>query len=299
MSIAEQPVSSAQSLAEAARQDRRGTRWSRIRKRINWLGLFGILVVLFFVMIAACAPVLTDKDPKRQNLRVVLQSPSREYPFGTDQLGRDVYSRMLYGARITLTIALVAATAGMVIGVVIGLNAGYFGGYLDAFLMRSVDVLLAFPGILLALTLVTILGFGIDKITIAIAVVSIPAFARLARSSTLSIKSMEYVVAAQASGASNTRLLWRHLFPNMMATVVTLWALRLGTSILTASGLGFLGLGVQPPTPEWGAMLSEARVYMQIASHLVTIPGLAITLVVLGFALAGDYLRDLMDPRTR
>lgn len=273
--------------------------WSRVFRQTSITGLAGVLITAVMVTAALAAPLLTSADPTLQDLAHVLEEPSAAYPLGTDDLGRDVFSRLLFGGRVTLTIAVVAATSGLFVGVVCGLTAGYFGGRWDTLVMRTMDVILAFPGILLALTFVSILGFGIWNIIVAIGFVSIPVFARMARATTLSVQSMEYISAARTIGASDGRVLAHHLLPNILAPVVTLWTLRLGTSILTASGLGFLGLGVQPPTPEWGTMLSNSRSYMQLAPHLVVLPGMAITLVVLGFALVGDWLRDVMDPRTR
>jgi peptide/nickel transport system permease protein len=273
--------------------------WRRLFGQASIAGLSGLVVVLIFGLGALAAPMLTSSDPTVQDLAHVLEEPSTAYPLGTDDLGRDVLSRLLHGGRVTLTIALVAATSGFIAGLCFGLTAGYFGGRWDTLVMRTMDVILAFPGILLALTFVSILGFGIGNIIAAIGVVSIPVFARMARATTLSVQSMEYISAAKTIGAPHSRVLLRHLLPNILAPIVTLWTLRLGTSILTASGLGFLGLGVQPPTPEWGTMLSNARSYMQLAPHLVVLPGMAITLAVLGFALMGDWLRDVMDPRTR
>ena len=284
--------------SRATAEPRRGF-WGRAFRRTSLTGLAGLVVVLVFGLGALAAPLLTSADPTIQDLAHVLEEPGSAYPLGTDDLGRDVLSRLLYGGRVTLTIALLAATSGLIAGVSFGLTAGYYGGRWDTLVMRAMDVILAFPGILLALTFVSILGFGVGNIIAAIGFVSVPIFARMARATTLSVQSLEFISAARAIGAPDGRVLAGHLLPNIVAPLVTLWTLRLGTSILTASGLGFLGLGVQPPTPEWGTMLSNARSYMQLAPHLVVLPGMAITLVVLGFALMGDWLRDVMDPRTR
>jgi peptide/nickel transport system permease protein len=214
-------------------------------------------------------------------------------------LGRDLLSRILYGARVSLQIQIVAVVLALIVGVLLGSLSGYLGGYVDSLIMRCMDILLAFPGIFLALGIIAALGPGLVNLMFAAGISSIPQFARIVRASILSLKEREFVEAALALGSGSSRIMFRHLLPNCLAPIIVQSTLRMATVLLTASGLSFLGLGVQPPTPEWGAMLSNSRSYLIVAPHVATIPGVAIMVVVVGFNLFGDGLRDTLDPRLR
>jgi len=271
--------------------------WRRLRR--NRAAMAGAGIVAVFVLLALLAPVLVPFSPVQGDFGDRLQAPSRTHWLGTDELGRDVLSRIIFGARVSLQIQVVAVMLALVVGVTLGAVGGYLGGRMDNLIMRCMDVLLAFPSIFLALGIIAALGTGLVNLMIAAGISSIPAFARIVRGSVLSLKEREFVEAARALGGGGARILLRHLLPNCLAPVIVQATLRMATVLLTASGLSFLGLGVQPPTPEWGAMLSNARSYLIVAPHVATIPGLAIMVVVFGFNLFGDGLRDTLDPRLR
>jgi len=271
--------------------------WRRLRR--NRAAVAGAGIVLVFVLLAILAPVLVPYNPVQGNLNDRLQSFSGIHWLGTDELGRDLLSRILYGARVSLQIQIVAVVLALIIGVLLGSLSGYLGGYVDSLIMRCMDILLAFPGIFLALGIIAALGPGLLNLMFAAGISSIPQFARIVRASILSLKEREFVEAALALGSGSNRVMFRHLLPNCLAPIIVQSTLRMATVLLTASGLSFLGLGVQPPTPEWGAMLSNARSYLIVAPHVATIPGLAIMVVVVGFNLFGDGLRDTLDPRLR
>ncbi|GEK90780.1 ABC transporter permease [Alkalibacterium kapii] len=222
-----------------------------------------------------------------------------EHWFGTDHHGRDIFSRIIHGMSITLRVGFSSVLMGMTIGVSLGIVAGYYGKWVDTIIMRLMDVLLAFPGILLALAIVSVLGGSINNVIISVGIFSIPVFARISRGSTLEIRELEYIEAVKALGASDFRIIGKHILPNILAPIIVQATLNIATSVLTASGLSFLGMGAQPPTPEWGAMLSDGRNYMWDAPHVATIPGLAIVVVVLSFNIFGDGLRDALDPKTK
>ncbi|MFT5090297.1 MAG: peptide/nickel transport system permease protein [Candidatus Latescibacterota bacterium] len=270
--------------------------WKRLRKQR--LALIGGSVLLLLVLVALLAPLLAPHDPLAQDLYNRLQPPSLEHPMGTDDFGRDILSRIIFGARISLRIGLVAITAALAVGTVLGLWAGYWGGAIDTVIMRLMDLLLAFPSILLAIAVVAVTGPGIDNAIMAVSVVLIPQFARLVRSSVLSVREMAYVEAARALGAGQARILFVSVLPNCMAPIIVQTTLSLGTAILDAAGLSFLGLGAQPPMPEWGAMLAGGRELLLEAPWVMTFPGLAIFAVVLALNLFGDGLRDALDPKT-
>lgn len=265
----------------------------------NPSAMTGIIVVGLLLLAAAFAPLLTPFDPIKQNLREVLQAPSSLHPLGTDQLGRDILARILYGARLTLFIGVVAVGVGMAVGVPLGVVSGFYRGTVDMVIQRVIDLMLSFTTFLLALTLVALLGVGLTNVIVAVGVSTIPRFARLVRSSVLSIREVTYIEASRALGLPNRRILWLHVLPNALAPVIVQATLSMGSTILTAAGLGFLGLGVQPPTPEWGAMLGEGRNYIFSQPNVTTFPGLAIFLAVVGFNLLGDGLRDALDPKLR
>ncbi|GAA0196132.1 nickel transporter permease [Haladaptatus pallidirubidus] len=263
----------------------------------NRLNLIGLALVLLVVSSALLAPWIAPYEPNEQDLLNRLDSPSSEHIMGTDQLGRDMFSRLLYGAQISLRVALVVVAITLMIGTFVGVVAGYAGGWVDEALMRFVDILLAFPGILLALVIAGILGPSLTNIMIALAVVGWTQYARIIRGSVLSIKEKEFIKAARLMDVSKPRIIWRHVLPNVITPVVVLATMDMAYVILGTAGLSFLGLGAQPPTPEWGAMLSQGRNHIQTAWWVVNFPGLVIMITVLGFNLLGDGLRDVLDPR--
>jgi len=256
------------------------------------------LFVLLLVALAIAAPWIVPYDAENFfDYDSLNAPPSSKHWFGVDPLGRDILSRLLMGARISLTAGFVSVAVGAVVGTALGLVAGYREGWWDRIIMRLCDVLFAFPGILLAIGIVAILGGGMFNVIIAVAIFSIPTFARLVRGNTLSLKHLTYVEAARSVGASDWTIVLRHIFPGTVAAVVVYFSLRIGTSIITAASLSFIGLGAQPPTPEWGAMLNEARSDMMTSPHVAIFPSLAIFFTVLAFNLLGDGLRDALDPK--
>src|SRR5712691_1564135 len=269
--------------------------WRRFRR--HRAAMSGFLVLGTMLGLVLTASVWTRHDPTRQQLSQVLQPMSAQHLLGTDHLGRDMGARLLYGGRLSLLIGGVAVSIGLVIGVPLGAISGFQGGLTDLLIQRLADVLLSFPGFLLALSLVSMLGVGLQNVIIAVGLSAIPSFIRLVRGSVLSLREQVFVEAARALGQRPGIILWRHVLPNAMAPIIVQATLNLGSSILVAAGLGFLGLGVQPPTAEWGTMLGEGRQYIFRAPLLTLLPGLAIFLAVLGFNLLGDGLRDALDPR--
>ncbi len=259
-----------------------------------WLGM-GLVLVM--VLLALLAPWIADRAPERQDLRQRLRPPSAEQPLGTDEFGRSVLSRVLYGARVSLLTGLIPVLLAATVGTLIGLSAGFLGGRTDAVLMRSMDVLLAFPSLLLALAVVGTLGPGLFNAVIAIAIVDLPSYARIVRSVVLGVREEEYLQAARALGAGRARLMFRHVLPNAVAPVMVQATLGVGFAIMAVAGLSFLGLGVQPPVSDWGEMLSRGRRFLPDAYWLMLFPGLAVSLTVLGFNLLGDGLRDAFDPK--
>ncbi len=274
-----------------------GDAWARLLK--NRAAVLGGIIVLLLLASGVLAPWIAPYDPNRQNLRASLEPPSLEHFFGTDVHGRDIFSRILFGAAISLRIGFLGSLLGGTIGVVLGLVSGFYGSRLDMLIMRLVDILLAFPGLLLAIAIIAAIGPGLENVIIAVGIFSVPTFTRVVRGSVLSVKQQDFIMAAHTVGATDSRIMRHHLFPNILAPVLVLLTMRIATAILTAASLSFLGLGAQPPTPEWGAMLSDGREYMVLAPHVATFPGLAILLAVLGFNLFGDGLRDALDPRLR
>jgi peptide/nickel transport system permease protein len=269
--------------------------WQRFRRHRTAMAGLVLLVGLF--VLALAAPLLTSHNPERQSLSEALRPLSRAHPLGTDHLGRDMLARLLYGGRLSLLIGFLAVGLGVVIGVPLGAVSGFQGGLTDLVIQRFADILLSFPGFLLALSLVAILGVGLQNVIISVGISAVPSFIRLVRGSVLSIREQVYVQAAQSIGQRRAVIIFRHVLPNAMAPVIVQATLSLGFAILVAAGLGFLGLGVQSPTPEWGTMLGEGRQYIFRAPGLTTYPGLVIFLAVLGFNLFGDGLRDALDPR--
>ncbi len=261
--------------------------------------MVGLLILLGFAVLAMAAPLLTPYDPIRQDLSQTLVPPSLAHPLGIDFLGRDILARILFGTRLSLVIGFLAVAIGLAVGVPLGAISGYYGRWADMIIQRIADILLSFPGFLLALSLVAALGVGLQNVIISVGIGAIPSFIRIVRGSVLSIREQTYVEAARAIGARDAVIIFRHVLLNALAPVIVQATLNLGTAILVAAGLGFLGLGVQPPTSEWGAMLGEGRQYIFSAPYMATFPGLAIFLAVLGFNLLGDGLRDALDPRLR
>ena len=265
----------------------------------NKLAILGMVIMILFLLTALFAPLLAPYDPIDQTLRDRRQPPSREHLLGTDDLGRDILSRVIFGTRKSLQVGVLSVSLAILAGAFIGAMTGYLGGWFDTLLMRLMDILMAFPSLLLAIAIVTILGPGLLNMLYAIAIVSIPVYARIVRASVLSVKSEDYILAAHALGTRGSRVLLRHVLPNCLTPLIVQGTLGIGTAILDAAGLSFLGLGAQPPTPEWGAMLGQGRYAVFSAPHIVIFPGVAIMLTVLGFNLLGDGLRDALDPRLR
>ncbi len=263
------------------------------------VSVLGAIVLLFFLLVALFGPMFCTQDPLAQDLVHKYQQPSSEHWFGTDNLGRDTFTRMVYGARVSLSISFAGVMSGCLVGVLLGVCAGFFGGWVDTLVSRLIDILLAFPSLLLAITVVAILGSGTENTAIAIAIFSIPSIARMVRGIVMSNKDAEYIQACRVMGASNARMIFTHIIPNAISQIIVNITLNLGTAILTASSLSFLGLGVQPPAPEWGAMLSTGRDVIRAYPLAVLIPGIAITLVVMSFSLVGDGLRDALDPKLK
>ena len=260
--------------------------------------VLGLIIIAVVVVATLLAPWLARHDPIQTNFSNRFAPMSKSHPMGTDNLGRDVFARLLHGARLSLGMA-VSATVGItLVGVILGLVAGMYGRFAETIIMRSVDVLLALPTLILALVVVGLLGQGLRNLIITIIVVQWPRYARLVRGMTLKVREQEFVEAARAVGASRPRIMFRHVAPNLLGPTVVFSTIDMGSTLLAVSGLSFLGFGVGPPTPEWGAMLAEARSFLDKAPMLLVWPGLAITLMVLAFNLAGDGLRDLLDPRT-
>ena len=261
--------------------------------------LVGSAIVIFFVIMAIVGPFIAPQGINEQNLSIRLQPPSAEFWFGTDDLGRDIFSRILHGARISLTVGLSAVLISAVIGSFLGIIAGYYGRWVDTVISRFFDIMLAFPSILLAIAVVSILGPSLRNALIAIAIINVPNFGRLIRSRVLSIKEEEYIHAAKAIGMRNSRILWKHILPNSMTPVIVQGTLAIATAIIEAAALGFLGLGAEAPQPEWGKMLADARMFLLNAPWAMIFPGLAIMLTVIGFNLMGDGLRDALDPKMK
>ena len=270
--------------------------WRKFRKQ-RVAVIAGLFIVLL-VALALVAPWIVPYDAENYFDYDSLNAlPSAQHWFGVDPLGRDIFSRVLMGSRVSLTAGFVSVAAGAIVGTAMGLVAGYYEGWWDRLIMRLCDVLFAFPGILLAIGIVAILGGGMVNVIIAVAIFSIPTFARLVRGNTLALKHLTFIEAARSIGASDWTIVMRHIFPGTIAAVVVYFSLRIGTSIITAASLSFIGMGAQPPTPEWGAMLNEARADMMTSPHVALFPSLAIFLTVLAFNLLGDGLRDALDPK--
>lgn len=271
--------------------------WRGFKK--SKVAVVGALIVLFFILLAIVGPFLAKEGINEQVMTDRLQPPSAEYWLGTDDFGRDILSRLVHGARISLWVGFFSVIGSVIVGSVLGIVAGYYGRWVDVVISRLFDIMLAFPSILLAIAIVAVLGPSLQNALIAIAIINVPNFGRLIRSRVLSIKEDEYITAAKGIGMKDARILFSHILPNSMAPVIVQGTLAIATAILEAAALGFLGLGAQAPAPEWGKMLADSKNYMQSAPWTMIFPGIAIMLTVLGFNLMGDGLRDAMDPRMK
>ncbi len=306
--IAKKPEGSSlpdQQTAGALRLERKPrSPWRDVRDRLfkNKLAIAGMVIIGIVMLIAVFAPLLAAQDPNEAGIFKVFpreskQPPSWEHLMGTDDLGRDLLSLILYGSRISIRVGVFAVGFAIIIGATIGAISGFIGGIVDSIIMRIMDIMLAFPTILLALVIVAVIGPGLFNAMLAVGIVSIPSYARIARSTVISEKNNDYVLAARASGVRSNRILWRHVFPNTLSPIIVAASLGIATAILDAAGLGFLGLGAQPPTPEWGLLLSRNKSHIFTSPWMVLFPGLSIMFLVLGFNLLGDGLRDALDPK--
>jgi peptide/nickel transport system permease protein len=269
------------------------------RLRRHRLGMFGVTIVVLLVFTAIFGPYLAPYDPNEIDFAVRFSGPTLAHPLGTDDFGRDTLSRIMHGARVSLQVGIIAVSIAATVGTLLGLVAGYAGRVTDEVIMRAMDVLFAFPAILLAIAILAALGRGITNAMIAIGIVYIPIFARIARGAVLSVREEEFVESARAIGARDTRILFRHIFPNSTAPLIVEVTLSLAFAILAEAALSFFGLGTQPPDPSWGRMLSEGRAYFRQSAWMGIFPGLAIMLTVMGFNFLGDGLRDALDPRLK
>ena len=298
--VVSQPTLDALAVVSGSARESRSL-WSDARSRLlrNPVAMAGGAVSILLILVAFAAPYIAPYDPVHQDLANSLAGPSMTHLAGTDVHGRDIFSRIIYGTRISLRIGFLGMLLGCVAGVILGLVAGYYGGWWDTVIMRLMDVQMAFPGLLVAICIIAIIGPGLENVILAVGIFSVPLFARVTRGQILSLKEQEFIVAARMMGAQDGRIMLSHLLPNAVAPLLVLCTLRIATAILTAASLSFLGLGAQPPIPEWGAMLSDGRAYLSIAPHVATTPGLAILITVLAFNLLGDGLRDALDPRLK
>lgn len=273
--------------------------WKRLKR--NKSAMIGLFIILLIMVSALAAPLFLDyeEDVIKQNIKSRLQWPNADHIFGTDHVGRDVFNRIIWGARISVFVGIACIIVALIVGGLLGSIAGYFGGKVDNIIMRIMDIFLAIPGQLLAITIVAALGAGLQNLILALAISNVPTFARIVRSAVLTVRDTEYIEAARAIGATNKRIIFKHIIPNSMAPVIVQTTLSVANIILTIAGLSYIGLGVQAPTPEWGQMLSESQNFMMKSSYLTFFPGLAIMITILALNLLGDGLRDAMDPRLK
>ena len=274
-----------------------GMVWRRFKR--NKMAMFGLFVITLLIVVAIAAPWIAPFDYDYQQLANRLQSPGGEHIFGTDHLGRDILSRIIYGSRVSLQIGLLSIGIATLIGGLLGAVAGYYVGHFDTAVMRLMDILLAIPGILLAISIVAVLGPGIVNLMIAVGIAAIPIEARVIRASVMQVRDQEFVEAAKAVGTSDLRIIFKHILPNAMAQIIVQSTLGVAGAILSAAGLSFIGLGIQPPSPEWGAMLSEGRQHFRDHPHVTNFPGLAIMVTIFALNLLGDGLRDALDPKLK
>lgn len=287
-----------------AEADKRNSPQARVRRFLRRVSrsrnvVIGATLLLVITILCAAAPVVSSHNPTLMSAATRMLPPSAEHLFGTDDFGRDIFTRVLYGGRLSLQVGLISVLMACSIGTLLGILAGYLGGWVDAVIMRAMDVLLAFPGILLALAIVAVLGKSLTNVMLAVGISAIPLFTRIVRSSTLTIKQLEYVTAARALGASPLRIMRSHVLPNVTTPIIVIATNSIAGAIIAGAALSFLGLGAQSPTPEWGLMLAEGRVYLRSASWLTRYPGFAIMVTVLAINLLGDGLRDVLDPKLR
>lgn len=273
--------------------------WRMLKK--NKMALLGLGILVILVLLALFADVIADYDTVviKQNLANRLKGPSAEHWLGTDEFGRDIFARLVHGARVSLKVGIIAVGISIILGGILGALAGFYGGKIDNIVMRVMDVFLAVPSILLAIAIVSALGPSILNLMVAISISSVPSYARIVRASVLSIRDQEFVEAARAIGANNARIIFRHIIPNSLAPVIVQGTLGVASAILSTAGLSFIGLGIQPPAPEWGSMLSGGRQYLRYAWWVTTFPGVAIMITILSLNLLGDGLRDALDPRLK
>lgn len=271
--------------------------WHLLKK--NKLAMVGLGILVVLVLVAIFADYIAPYGFAEQNLQNQFQGPSAEHLFGTDDLGRDIFSRIVYGSRISLRVGFISVSISMIIGVGIGAITGYYGKQVDNILMRGIDILQSIPDILLAIAIMSALGPGLTNLMIAVGIAAIPGYARLVRSSVLSIKDMEFIEAAKANGSSDFRIILKHIIPNCLAPIIVQATLGVAYAIINAAGLSFIGLGLEPPTPEWGAMLSGGRAYIRDSMHMTLFPGLAIVITIFALNVMGDGLRDALDPKLK
>lgn len=271
--------------------------WKRLCK--NKFAMFGLVIIGILVFAAIFADFIAPYDYAEQNLKERFQTPSWEHPFGTDNFGRDIFSRIIYGTRISLQVGFVAVGIAVVVGGILGAIAGYYGKFLDNFIMRIIDVMLAIPSILLAIAITAAFGAGLTNVMIAIGISSIPSYARIVRASVLSVREQEYIEAARATGASDFRIIFGHILPNSLSPIIVQATLGVAGAILSTAGLSFIGLGIEPPLPEWGAMLSAGRSFLRDYPHIVMFPGVTIMITIFALNLFGDGLRDALDPKLK
>ncbi len=279
----------------------RSSQWLRFVKRFlrSRNVMVGSTVLSVVILLVLLAPSISPYKPTEQFRRHRLQPPNAEFLLGTDNLGRDIFTRILYGGQVSLQVGIVSVAIGATLGTLLGLIAGYLGGWADMLIMRFIDMMLAFPGILLALVIIAMLGRNLQNVMIAVGLSSIPVYTRVVRGSTLSLKQVDFIVAAQALGGSSWRIMTRHILPNVMAPIIVVATNGVAGAIISGAALSFLGLGQQPPDPEWGLMLNEGREFIRVAAWVTTYPGLAIMVTVLSINLLGDGLRDILDPRLK
>ena len=298
-------IESAAKTLDFAREDRRAMRWRKILRKLieNKSAVFGLIMVLGVIFSAVFAPVISPHDPILQDVEKRLIPPvgqegaDADYLLGTDHLGRDIVSRLIYGARISIVVSVSAVALSAVLGTLIGLFSGFYGGKVDNIFMRIADVQLAFPFILLAIAIIAVLGPDLQNIIITMGITGWVIYARVVRAEVLSLREKEFITSVRALGGSNGRIIFRHLFPNVVPPIIVIVTLEMARMIIMEAALSFLGLGIQPPTPTWGGMLADGRVYLVTSWWLATFPGLVIMLVVLGINLLGNWLRDMLDPR--
>lgn len=288
-------------MSKNKKADKKKSNWSDIWKRLkrNRMAMLGLVLIIILILSAALAPVIAPYGFDDQDVSRAFLGPSLSHLFGTDNLGRDVFSRILYGGRISLTMGLISVSLASVVGIFLGAVAGYYGGKIDDVIMRILDVLMAMPNILLAIAIAAALGPGLVNCMVAVGISTIPRFARVVRGPILAIRNQEYIEAATAVNASDGRIIFRHVLPNVLAPIIVQSTLYIANAVMAASSLSFLGMGVQPPSPEWGAMLSAGRQYIREYWHIVTFPGIAIMLTVFSLNVLGDGLRDALDPRLK